>query len=153
LLAAIASIEAVTLTDYHANGLTTSARLYALILPIGALSLGAAFWLRTSASGPARWLDAPIVASLLGVLIGTSSLGLVPSPRPLPQPASYATALLIPPLMPDVQVVPNRLDGLEYASPLLGQQCWAIIPCSAEHVPGNLHLLDPREGVRGGLGT
>lgn len=160
---AVASIETITLTDYHSNLLTISARLFALILPVGVLALvanrvlakrGEAWW--GWAEQQTALFRLPVSAAICGILIGTSSLGIVPNPRPLPRPNSiseYLSAGWSPPPLPSVALVSRRVNDLDYFAPVAGEQCWADIPCAYQPVPTGIHLLDPSRGLQGGIGT
>ncbi len=160
---AVGSTETITLTDYHSNLLTLSARLFALILPVGVLSAVGGYVLasrqeawRSLSTLPTGWLRMPVLASICGILIGTSSLGIVPNPRPLPKPNSiseYLNAGWMPPTLPRVTLVGHRVNDLNYVAPATGEQCWAAIPCAYQPVPTGVRLLDPNRGLQGGIGT
>ncbi len=158
---ALGSIGLVTLTDYHSDHLTSSARWFALILPATAVSALTASALQASSGWLGRQtsnmnLSGAITAGVVGLVFAISTLGLIPNSRPLPRPGStsaYLNALLFPLAVPTAAVVTHTINDFEYFSPVdsLGN-CWAIIPCTPETVPSTLHLLDPRKGLSGGLG-
>ena len=139
VLMAILSIALATNADPNTTHLTPSARAYSLILPMGALSLVAALLVQSVPSLPQVGL-AP-AALLFAVLIATRNPGLL-------------SGLGSPPLLPSVSrdaLVAHSVNDLSYFSPPEGKVCWNVIPCTTWPVLPTVRLLDPRQGIGGGI--
>lgn len=60
--------------------------------------------------------------------------------------------LWLPASLPQVEVVAETIDGLEYTYPVQGVACWgAKLPCAWEPIPPEVHLRHPERGVAGGF--
>ena len=163
MLVAVLSVVTVTSVDHHSNAWTRSAVAYAGILPAGGFSLGVALLLpsfrKRSNLGilpPAR-LAYAVCGILVGALLSTSNQSSLSGSAPSSGQAATSTLasiLLSPPPLyspPENELIPHSVNDVSYVSPPLDEGCWAVIPCTLEELPPDLRLLNPQQGIGGGL--
>lgn len=149
MLVAIVSFVTVTVVDQHSNAWTRSAVAYAAILPAGALSLGVALLLPSFRSRsnhgalPRPWLAYAVCGIVVGGMFMTAN-----------RSSPSSVALLSPPTLhspPKNALIEHSVNDVYYVSPPSDELCWAVIPCTVEPMPPDLHLLNPQQGISGGL--
>ena len=137
-----AAVLLATVVDAHSNGLTLSARAYALIAPVGALTILVASALPRLAPPRVPQVGLTAAAVLVAALLASSNRTFAASDLAVPAPLSELAAS---------DRVEHTMNDVRYSSPSGDRVCWAVIPCTIEPVDPRLHLRDPQRGVAGGF--